>query len=174
MPTSPEHLGRWALGPAPHEAEILFCFLVQLLCAIPLYPHPHSAPIYIPVAQPVSYYSRTTLIPSFLNTEEETVHSNRSRGPQTPNAPSPGSALPAQERQGGGGSGGHAARTASELRLRHVQSPGLGPVLAPPIKGAGPSPQSEKTEPLGGSRASSSLAQEHAGLRPVCETAKRK
>lgn len=142
----------------------MFRFLLQLLRAIPLYPHPRSAPICIRIAQPVSYYPRITLIPSFLNTEEKTVHSNWSRSPQSPDAPGPGSALPAQECQGGRGSGGHAARTAWELRLRHVQSRGLQPVLAPPIKGAG----------LGRYRASSRLAQEHAGLTPVCETAKMK
>lgn len=74
----------------------MFRFLLQLLRAIPLYPHPRSAPICIRIAQPVSYYPRITLIPSFLNTEEKTVHSNWSRSPQSPDAPGPGSALPAQ------------------------------------------------------------------------------
>lgn len=57
-----------------------------------------------PDASPTPYHSS---IPVF-NTEEETIHCDRSRNPQAPEAPSPGSALLVQERQSSRGAGGHA------------------------------------------------------------------
>lgn len=57
-----------------------------------------------PDASPTPYHSA---IPVF-NTEEKTIHCDRSRNPQAPEAPSPSSALLVQERQSSRGAGGHA------------------------------------------------------------------
>lgn len=68
-----------------------------------------------------------------FNTEKETVHGDRRRDPRASHSPSPGSALLVQERQGGGGAGGHAG-TAERPRPPTHRTRHLGQFRPRPLK----------------------------------------